>query len=91
MYGNDAVIQAKPGGRMSNNTTNASNEITREVLFQKLGQTWYIFTEVDHEVVYSAMPEGMDPRSTKLELFDVIEDHIKKVATHPRYQNQTAA
>ncbi len=64
-------------------------EITKEVLFQKLGRTWYIFTEIDNEVVYSAMPEGMDPRSTKLELFDVIENHLKKVSTHPRYQSQT--
>lgn len=67
------------------NTTNNSNEITNEVLFQKLGQTWYIFTEINSEVVYSAMPEGMDPMTTKLELFDVIEDHMKKVATQPRF------
>ena len=55
-----------------------ASEINREVLFQKLGHTWYIFTEVNNEVVYSAMPDGMDPRSTKLELFEVIEDHMKK-------------
>ncbi len=65
-------------------------EITKEVLFQKLGQTWYIFTEVNNEVVYSAMPDGMDPRSTQLELFEVIETHMKKVATHPRYQGEAA-
>ena len=73
------------------NTTNANNEITKEVLFQKLGQTGYIFTEINDEVIYSAMPDGMDPRSTKLELFDVIETHLKKVATHPRYQSPEAA
>lgn len=67
------------------------NEINKEVLFQKLGQTWYIFTEINEEVVYSAMPDGMDPRNTKLELFDVIESHMQKVATHPRYQNGEAA
>jgi hypothetical protein len=68
-----------------------SNEITKEVLFQKLGQTWYIFTEINDEVVYSAMPDGMDPRETQLELFEVIEEHMKKVSTHPRYKNETAA
>ena len=68
-------------GIMSN-----TQEITKEVLFQKLGQTWYIFTEIDNQVVYSAMPNGMDPRTTKLELYDVIEEHMKKVATHPRYE-----
>ena len=79
---------------MDNTPTNSqteTQEITKEVLFQKLGQTWYIFTEVNSQVVYSAMPEGMDPKTTKLELFDVIEDHLKKVATHPRYANETAA
>lgn len=67
-----------------------NSEITKEVLFQKLGHTWYIFTEINNEVVYSAMPDGMDPKTTKLELFDVIENHMKKVATHPRYQNEAA-
>lgn len=69
----------------------ANNEITKEVLFQKLGHTWYIFTEINNEIVYSAMPEGMDPRETQLELFDVIEEHMKKVSTHPRYKAETAA
>lgn len=68
----------------------AQPEITKEVLFQKLGNTWYIFTEVDNKVVYSAMPDGMDPLSTKLELYDVIEEHMKKVSTHPRYAKDAA-
>jgi hypothetical protein len=76
-----------PGGFMKQ----SAQEITKEVLFQKLGQTWFIFTEINEEVVYSAMPEGMDPKSTKLELFDVIEDHMKKVATHPRYTGAQAS
>ena len=72
-----------------NNTIN--EEMMNEVLFQKLGATWYIFTEINSEVVYSAMPEGMDPRSTKLELFEVIESHMKKVATNTRFQRAEAA
>lgn len=72
-------------------TNTPANEITKEVLFQKLGQTWYIFTEINDEVVYSAMPDGMDPKTTKLELFDVIEEHMKKVATHPRYNSPEVA
>lgn len=54
----------------------------QEVLFQKLGNTWYIFTEINGEAVYSALPSGMDPRKTNLELYHVIEDHLKKVAKH---------
>ncbi len=53
---------------------------TQEVLFQKLGNTWFVFTEIGNEMVYSALPTGLDPRVTKLELYDVIEDHMKKVA-----------
>mgnify|MGYP000571936751 CR=1 FL=1 len=68
-----------------------TNEITKEVLFQKLGNTWYIFTEINDQVVYSAMPEGMDPKDTKLELYDVIEEHMQKVATQPRFKNEEVA
>lgn len=51
-----------------------------EVLFQKLGHTWYVFSEINNELVYSALPDGMDPRETKLELFHVIEEHMQKVS-----------
>lgn len=51
----------------------------QKVLFQKLGNTWYIFSELNDEVIYSAMPEGMDPRATKLELFEVIEEHMENL------------
>jgi hypothetical protein len=61
--------------------TTSNPEITNEVLFQKLGATWYVFSEINGEVIYSVMPEGMDPKSTKLELFEVIEEHIGKVAS----------
>lgn len=57
-----------------------SSTQSSEVLFQKLGQTWYVFSEINNELVYSALPEGMDPRETKLELYHVIEDHMKKVS-----------
>lgn len=52
-----------------------------EVLFQKLGSRWYIFAEIDGRAVYSTLPEGMDPYSTKLELYEVIEEHMKKMAS----------
>lgn len=51
-----------------------------EVLFQKLGHRWYIFAEINNDVVYSVLPEGMDPHSTKLELFDIIEEHMHRVS-----------
>jgi len=65
-----------PGGNMNTNTQIKN----KDVLFQKLGNTWYIFAEIDNEVVYSTMPEGMDPYSTDLELYEVIEDHMERVS-----------
>lgn len=59
-----------------------SNTQTNEVLFQKLGNTWYVFTEISGDMIYSALPEGMNPHTTKLELFHVIEDHMEKVSKH---------
>jgi hypothetical protein len=56
------------------------NTQANTVLFQKLGNTWFVFTEVSGDMIYSALPEGMDPKTTKLELIEVIEDHMEKVS-----------
>jgi hypothetical protein len=72
---------------MTNSNTNNSPKVkadVRDVLFQKIGKNWFIFSQVDNEVVYSIMPEGMDPKTTKLELYEIIENHMAKVATHKR-------
>lgn len=68
-----------------------NSESTNDVLFQKLGNTWYIFTEINNEMVYSALPDGMDPRTTKLELYDVIEEHMKKIAGNKKRPDAQAA
>jgi hypothetical protein len=67
----------------SKNTTTIKSNV-KDVLFQKIGNTWFIFSEVNNEVVYSVMPHGMDPKETKLELYEVIEEHMTKVASHKR-------
>jgi len=72
---------------MSNSKNATSSKTTsnvKDVLFQKIGSTWFIFSEVNNEVVYSVMPEGMDPKETKLELYNIIEEHMSKVAGHKR-------
>ncbi|MCK5882984.1 MAG: hypothetical protein KAG61_04790 [Bacteriovoracaceae bacterium] len=66
------------------------NAIESEVLFQQLGSSWYAFSEVENDVIYSALPEGMDPRTIKLELFEVIEGHMEKVADFHRSQGAVA-
>jgi hypothetical protein len=68
----------------SNNNSKKSADQVKDVLFQKIGNTWFIFSEVNNEVVYSVMPKGMDPKSTKLELFNIIEEHMSKVASNKR-------
>ncbi len=68
----------------SNNNSKKTKDQVKDVLFQKIGNTWFIFSEVNNEVVYSVMPKGMDPKETKLELFEIIEEHMTKVAGHKR-------
>jgi len=74
------------------NTSNTNSKKTKsqvkDVLFQKIGNTWFIFSEVNNEVVYSVMPQGMDPKDTKLELYNIIEDHLTKVASHKRRSSE---
>ena len=68
----------------SKNNNSKSTANVKDVLFQKIGNTWFIFSEVNNEVVYSVMPQGMDPKETKLELYNIIEEHMSKVASHKR-------
>ena len=68
----------------SNNNSKKTTDQVKDVLFQKIGNTWFIFSEVNNEIVYSVMPQGMDPKSTKLELFNIIEEHMSKVASSKR-------
>ncbi len=72
------------------NTTSTKSQV-KDVLFQKIGNTWFIFSEVNNEVVYSVMPQGMDPHTTKLELYNVIEDHMTRVASHKKRSPEAAA
>lgn len=74
----------------STNTSTAKNTV-KDVLFQKIGNTWFIFSEVNNEIVYSVMPQGMDPKTTKLELYEIIEEHMTKVASHKRRAPEAAA
>ena len=81
---------------ISNNSKNSNNNTkvkpsVKDVLFQKIGNTWFIFSEVNSEVVYSVMPQGMDPKETKLELYEIIEEHMSKVASHKRRAPEAVA
>ena len=56
-----------------------------------MGSTWYVFTEINGDMVYSALPNGMDPHTTNLELFEVIENHMTKVSRHYGRKPEMAA
>lgn len=76
------------------NTNKNSNKVksqVKDVLFQKIGNTWFIFSEVNNQVVYSVMPKGMDPKTTNLELYEIIEEHMTKVASHKRSPEASVA
>tara|TARA_Y100001968_G_C19135826_1_gene609038 strand:+ start:201 stop:446 length:246 start_codon:yes stop_codon:yes gene_type:complete len=61
-----------------------------DVLFQKLGNTWYAFSEIDDQIIYSALPKGMSPKTSKLELINVVEKHLKKVSKAYKKTNNEA-
>ena len=56
----------------------------KDVLFQKVGHVWYVFCEVGDGMVYTPLPSGVDPRLTKLELFEVIEEHLEQIGSKRR-------
>jgi len=62
-----------------------------EVLFQKMGNRWYVFTEIGNEFLYAPLPEGMDPRCSKIELCQVIEEHMAKVVRHAQREAEPTA
>jgi hypothetical protein len=76
--------------KTSKNSNKVKNNV-KDVLFQKIGHTWFIFSEVNNEVIYSVMPQGMDPKSTKLELYEIIEEHLSKVASQKRRSVEVVA
>lgn len=55
------------------------NDEDTDILFQKMGNRWYLFTQIGEEVIYSQLPPGLDPNCTKFELFEVLEEHVEKV------------
>lgn len=65
----------------------SQKEITTEILFQKLGKTWYTFSQIDSEVIYTALPDNVDPKSTTLEFYQVIEEHERKVKETLKIKN----
>jgi len=67
-----------------------SNQFEQEVLFQKVGSRWYVFAEINNELVYCALPVGMSPRTSKVEIFHVLEAETKKTTPKARKRSAVA-
>lgn len=50
-----------------------------KVLYQKLGETWYLFTEIEGEVIFTALPKEINPMENKVEIYEIIEKHKSKI------------
>ena len=76
---------------MSQTQTTQNTKSETEVLFQKLGNKWYVFSEINDDFVYSALPDGINPHTTKLELFEIIEEHMHRISKHCSRETQEIA
>lgn len=54
------------------------NELFKDVLFQKMGNQWFVFVEsVEDSVQYSILPKGLDPHINSVQLYEFIGDFQK--------------
>jgi hypothetical protein len=61
-----------------------NQESSTEILFQKLGNRWYAFAEGEQGPIFTALPEGLDPRSTEFEFFEILENEINYSIRGPK-------
>ncbi len=59
----------------------AKKDMSKEskVLYQKLGDTWYLFTEIKGEVIFTALPKEVNPLENKVEIYEIIEKTKAKI------------
>ncbi len=50
-----------------------------KVLYQKLGNIWYIFTEIEGKVIFTALPKEINPFENKVEIYEIIEKEKAKI------------
>lgn len=55
----------------------------QEVLFQKLGNQWFIFSEKNGTLIFTALPKGINPLKTDFSLYEVIRDLEEKSSRSP--------
>ena len=58
---------------------NDLHDYDADILFQKMGDRWYLFTQIGEDVIFSELPPGINPKSEDFELYEVLEEHVDKV------------
>ena len=76
MTGERFYTHDEPGGR----DMSKKEESLREVLYQKLGDKWYAFSQIDGEIKYSPCPDNFDPWESQSEIYNVLEG--EQLKTH---------
>ena len=66
---------------MSKTKKVVGKEDLSDVLFQRLGKNWYVFAEVDGNILYTKLKDGLDPIKTPLSLFQILEDSESLIET----------
>ncbi|MBF0361807.1 MAG: hypothetical protein HQK49_12390 [Oligoflexia bacterium] len=59
------------------NQKNKNEQENRQVLYQKIGEKWYVFAETEddnEEIIFAPIPMGIDPKKTKFDLYQVIDE-----------------
>lgn len=59
---------------------NHTQEIEKEVLFQKIGGKWYAFTFDGDQMNFTALPSHINPQNLELEIFEEIINSEEKQA-----------
>ena len=52
----------------------------KRVLFQRLGNYWYVFVDIDgsdRDVFYTRLPDNLDPKVDEYEIYQVLEEEMK--------------
>lgn len=65
---------------MSQVERNTNNTVEKEVLFQKIGSQWYVFSFENDDLHYCALPAHLNPKSSKVEIYEVIANTKAKAA-----------
>lgn len=57
---------------MGQSEVNKTEVIEKDVLFQKIGSQWYVFSFDGDQLHFCALPSHLNPKSSKVEIYETI-------------------